>query len=100
MRRALVVLACVVGAAIAAVGALAAFGVIHAYRLTGSSMEPTLHCARPGSGCLGSRADRVATVRKWLVSPLPRRPRRGAGAGACGGRLRPARRVGADQAHR
>jgi len=51
------------------VGALAAFGVIHAYRLTGSSMEPTLHCARPGSGCLGSRADRVATVRKWLVSP-------------------------------
>src|SRR4051794_12998067 len=69
MRRALVVLACVVGAAIAAVGALAAFGVIHAYRLTGSSMEPTLHCARPGSGCLGSRGDRVATVRKWLVSP-------------------------------
>ena len=69
MKRALVVLACVVGAAIVAVGLLGAFGAIHAYRLTGSSMEPTLHCARPGSGCLGSHADRVVTVHYWLVSP-------------------------------
>jgi len=69
MKRALVVLACVVGAAIVAVGLLGAFGVIHAYRLTGSSMEPTLHCARPGSGCLGSHADRVVTLRYWLVTP-------------------------------
>jgi signal peptidase I len=27
--------------------------------VTGSSMEPTLHCARPAPGCLGRRDDRV-----------------------------------------
>jgi signal peptidase I len=30
------------------------------YRVPSSSMEPTLHCARPGQGCLGQRMDRVA----------------------------------------
>jgi signal peptidase I len=69
MKRALVVLACIVGGVAVAVGLLGAFGAIHAYRLVGSSMEPTLHCARPGSGCLASHADRVATVRYWIVSP-------------------------------
>jgi|1186.fasta_scaffold189002_2 signal peptidase I len=69
MKRALVVVACVVGAVIAAVGLLAGFGVLHAYRLTGSSMEPTLHCARPGTACLGDHADRVVAVRYALSSP-------------------------------
>jgi signal peptidase I len=29
------------------------------YEQPSSSMEPTLHCARPGSGCMADRADRV-----------------------------------------
>jgi len=29
------------------------------YRIPTSSMEPTLHCAAPGSGCLGKSSDRV-----------------------------------------
>jgi signal peptidase I len=30
------------------------------YRVPSSSMEPTLHCARPGSGCEAAQMDRVA----------------------------------------
>jgi signal peptidase I len=30
------------------------------YRVPSSSMEPTLHCARPGIGCEASQMDRVA----------------------------------------
>jgi signal peptidase I len=30
------------------------------YRVPSSSMEPTLHCARPGLGCEGAQMDRVA----------------------------------------
>ena len=33
------------------------------YRIPSSSMEHTLHCARPGSGCLGSTSDRVLVNR-------------------------------------
>jgi signal peptidase I len=33
------------------------------YRIPSSSMEPTLHCARPGSGCLGRFSDRVIANR-------------------------------------
>jgi signal peptidase I len=29
------------------------------YRMTASSMEPTLHCARPGVGCLAREADEL-----------------------------------------
>jgi signal peptidase I len=29
------------------------------YRIPTSSMEPTLHCAAPGAGCLGKSSDRV-----------------------------------------
>ena len=29
------------------------------YRIPTSSMEPTLHCAAPGDGCLGNSSDRV-----------------------------------------
>src|SRR6476620_5679648 len=29
------------------------------YRIPTSSMEPTLHCAVPGNGCLGKSSDRV-----------------------------------------
>ena len=30
------------------------------YRIPTASMEPTLHCAKPGAGCLGDEPDRVA----------------------------------------
>src|SRR5439155_18390912 len=33
--------------------------VIRTYAIHGASMEPTLHCAHPGHGCLARRADRV-----------------------------------------
>jgi signal peptidase I len=32
------------------------------YRIPTSSMEPTLHCAAPGAGCLGSSSDRVVAA--------------------------------------
>jgi signal peptidase I len=33
------------------------------YRIPSPSMEPTLHCARPTSGCLGGASDRVIANR-------------------------------------
>lgn len=33
------------------------------YRIPSSSMEPGLHCATPGKGCLGSTDDRVLVLR-------------------------------------
>jgi signal peptidase I len=33
------------------------------YRIPSASMEPTLHCARPGASCLGSFNDRVIANR-------------------------------------
>jgi signal peptidase I len=33
------------------------------FRIPSSSMEPTLHCARPADGCEGSRSDRVIACR-------------------------------------
>jgi signal peptidase I len=38
--------------------------VVNPYRIPSSSMEPTLHCAKPGSGCEASRfSDRVLANR-------------------------------------
>jgi signal peptidase I len=37
--------------------------VINPYRIPSSSMEPTLHCARPASGCLARFSDRVLANR-------------------------------------
>jgi signal peptidase I len=59
--------------AIAVVLLLKAF-VVNPYRIPSSSMEPTLHCARPGEGCEAARSDRVLANR--LVYHL-REPRRG-----------------------
>jgi len=48
-----------------AVGAVFALKlwVVNPYRIPSSSMEPTLHCARPGSGCLARFSDRVLANR-------------------------------------
>jgi signal peptidase I len=48
--------------AIAIVLAVKAF-VVNPYRIPSSSMEPTLHCARPGSGCESRFSDRVLANR-------------------------------------
>jgi signal peptidase I len=37
--------------------------VINPYRIPSSSMEPTLHCARPGPGCEAGFSDRVLACR-------------------------------------
>jgi signal peptidase I len=37
--------------------------VVNPYRIPTSSMEPTLHCARPASECLASFTDRVLACR-------------------------------------
>jgi signal peptidase I len=63
MRRVLALL--VIGFAVA-FGALVvlaftaiALGAIHAYRIPSSAMEPTLHCARPATGCEAAHEDRA-----------------------------------------
>jgi signal peptidase I len=48
--------------AVAIVLAIKAY-VVNPYRIPSSSMEPTLHCARPGSGCLARFSDRVLANR-------------------------------------
>ncbi|MHB8471016.1 MAG: signal peptidase I [Gaiellaceae bacterium] len=37
--------------------------VVNPYRIPSSSMEPTLHCAKPAPGCEGSYSDRVLANR-------------------------------------
>src|SRR5919198_5680370 len=37
--------------------------IVNPYRIPSSSMEPTLHCARPGSGCEAGNSDRVLANR-------------------------------------
>jgi signal peptidase I len=48
--------------------------VVNPYRIPSSSMEPTLHCAKPAPGCEANRSDRVLANR--FVYHL-RDPRRG-----------------------
>jgi signal peptidase I len=48
--------------AIAIVLAIKAW-IVNPYRIPSSSMEPTLHCARPGNGCMASFSDRVLANR-------------------------------------
>jgi signal peptidase I len=37
--------------------------VVNPYRIPSSSMEPTLHCAKPDTGCLANYSDRVLACR-------------------------------------
>ena len=66
MRRALILIACLIGALVAV-----AYFVLDAksFRLTAASMEPTLHCARPAPLCRADTADRVIALKYVLVSP-------------------------------
>ncbi|MGI8606722.1 MAG: signal peptidase I [Gaiellaceae bacterium] len=47
--------------------------VANPYRIPSPSMEPTLHCARPGLGCMGARSDRVVANRFIYRFREPRR---------------------------
>ena len=58
--------------AVAAVLVIKAY-VVNPYRIPSSSMEPTLHCARPGSGCEAGTNDRVIANRFILHFRDPKR---------------------------
>jgi len=58
--------------AVAIVLAIKAY-VVNPYRIPSSSMEPTLHCARPGSGCESRYSDRVLANRFIYHFREPRR---------------------------
>ena len=62
-----------IAGAIAIVLAIKAW-VVNPYRIPSSSMEPTLHCARPAAGCEAATSDRVLANR--FIYHL-REPRRG-----------------------
>jgi signal peptidase I len=47
--------------------------VVNPYRIPSSSMEPTLHCARPGPGCEASFSDRVLACRFCYHFESPKR---------------------------
>jgi signal peptidase I len=47
--------------------------VVNPYRIPSSSMEPTLHCARPGAGCEASFSDRVLACRFCYHFESPKR---------------------------
>jgi signal peptidase I len=47
--------------------------VVNPYRIPSSSMEPTLHCARPGLGCEAHFSDRVLACRICLDFSTPSR---------------------------
>lgn len=47
--------------------------VAQPFRVPTSSMEPTLHCAKPGSGCTGSLNDRVIVAKIVYRFRDPRR---------------------------
>jgi signal peptidase I len=61
-----------IGGAIAVVLVFEA-GVAQPYRIPSSSMERTLHCARPGVGCLGSSDDRVLALKLAYDFESPQR---------------------------
>jgi signal peptidase I len=47
--------------------------IVNPYRIPSSSMEPTLHCARPGQGCLTRFSDRVLANRFLYHFTQPKR---------------------------
>jgi signal peptidase I len=47
--------------------------IVNPYRIPSSSMEPTLHCARPAQGCLAGHSDRVLACRICFDVASPHR---------------------------
>ena len=73
IERAFLVVAVVIGGLIGilvvAAVVLQIAGLLHTYRIPSSSMEPTLHCARPGSECEAAHSDRVMAFDYVLGGP-------------------------------
>jgi signal peptidase I len=67
MRRVLLSFVVAFGGVVFLAVALIALGAIHTYAIPSSAMEPTLHCARPSSGCEAAHRDRLLGV-SWGVS--------------------------------
>jgi len=61
-----------IAGAVAIVLAIKAW-VVNPYRIPSSSMEPTLHCARPAQGCEAGSSDRVLACRFCYHFREPRR---------------------------
>jgi signal peptidase I len=61
-----------IAGAVAIVLAIKAW-VVNPYRIPSSSMEPTLHCARPAQGCEASASDRVLACRFCYHIQSPKR---------------------------
>jgi signal peptidase I len=61
-----------IAGAVAIVLAIKAW-IVNPYRIPSSSMEPTLHCARPGQGCEAGTSDRVLANRFIYHFRDPRR---------------------------
>jgi signal peptidase I len=61
-----------IGGAVAIVLAIKAW-VVNPYRIPTSSMEPTLHCAKPTQGCEAKKSDRVLACRFCLHLSSPHR---------------------------
>src|SRR5437588_3935611 len=67
----------VLGTAVAALVGLAVVFVVFVlvtsklYRIPSSAMEPTLHCARPGTGCTAGRSDHILVWKAlyWFSDP-------------------------------
>jgi signal peptidase I len=53
----------IVGAVVSLLFVVALFGLLKAYRIPSSAMEPTLGCAGAGPGCTAAESDRVVAVR-------------------------------------
>ena len=61
----------IVGAVAIVIGVKA--WIVNPYRIPSSSMEPTLHCARPEDGCEASSSDRILANRFLFHFRDPRR---------------------------
>jgi signal peptidase I len=61
-----------VGGLISVLVVAAIFGLLKAYRIPSSAMEPTLLCATPGLGCTADQSDRLIAVR-YLFRKRPER---------------------------
>ena len=55
--------AVVIGLVLSVAASAALTGLLNPYRITASSMEPTLRCAKPGPNCTETTADRVLALR-------------------------------------
>jgi len=69
LGRAVIWLATLIGLAVLILVVLGALGVLRLYSTPSASMEPTLKCAKPATGCTASESDRVAVIKYVGFAP-------------------------------